>query len=177
MSMDNREVWTAIHGMVFGLIFLFGFTGAIYALHSLRQDWQTQQGLERNARNIKIYLWVLAACVWAAVLTGTYIVYPWYRATPPPGAYDLSVYPRYFLISSAATEGWHEFGMEWKEHVAFLAPIAATVTAYAASYFGPRLARKKLERRAIMIFFIFAFATAAAAGLFGVLITKAAPLR
>ena len=135
------------------------------------------QGLERNARNIKIYLWVLAACVWAAVLTGTYIVYPWYRATPPQGTYDLSAYPRYFLISSAATEGWHEFGMEWKEHVAFLAPITATVTAYAASYFGPQLARYTQERRAIMIFFIFAFATAAAAGLFGALITKAAPVR
>ena len=177
MSMDYREVWAVIHGMIFGLIFLLGFGGAIYALYSLRQDWQTQQGLERNARNIKIYMWILAACVWAAVLTGTYIVYPWYRATPPQGTYDLSAYPRYFLISSAATEGWHEFGMEWKEHVAFLAPIAATVTAYAASYFGPRLARYKQERRAIMIFFIFAFATAAAAGLFGALITKAAPVR
>jgi hypothetical protein len=67
--------------------------------------------------------------------------------------------------------------MEWKEHVAFLAPIAATVTAYAASYFGPRLAWRTQERRAIMIFFIFAFATAAAAGLFGALITKAAPIQ
>ncbi len=177
MSMDSREIWTAIHGTIFGLIFLLGFSGAIYALYSLRQDWQTQEGLERNARNIQIYLWVLAGCVWAAVLTGTYIVYPWYRATPPPGTYDLSAYPRYFLSSSAATEGWHEFGMEWKEHVAFLAPIAATVTAYATSYFGPRLARYPQERRVIMIFFVFAFATAVVAGLFGALIAKAAPVR
>ncbi len=177
MSMDTREVWAAIHGTVFGLVFLLSFSGAIYALHSLQQSWQTQEGLEKNARNIKIFLWVLAGCAWAAVLTGTYIVYPWYRATPPAGAYDLSAYPRYFLISSAATEGWHEFGMEWKEHVAFLSPIAATVAAYAASYFGPRLALRTQERRVIMIFFIFAFATAAAAGLFGVLITKAAPVR
>ena len=177
MSMEYREVWSVIHGSIFGLIFLLGFSGAIYALHNLRHDWQTQQGLERNARNIKIYLWALAVCVWAAVLTGTYIVYPWYRATPPPGAYDLSAYPRYFLVSSAATEGWHEFGMEWKEHVAFLAPIAATVTAYAASYFGPQLARRTWERRAIMLFFIFAFATASVAGLLGALITKVAPVR
>jgi hypothetical protein len=178
MSMGYREVWTVIHGMVFGLIFLLGFGGAFYALHSLQQDTLTQQGLERNARNIKIYLWVLAGCAWAAVLTGTYIIYPWYRATPPQGGtYDLSAYPRYFLLSSAATEGWHEFGMEWKEHVAFLAPIAATVTAYAASYFGPRLAWHKKERRVIMTFFLIAFATAAAAGLFGALITKAAPVR
>jgi hypothetical protein len=177
MSIDTREVWSIIHGTVFGLIFLLGSSGAIYALHSLRQEWQTQQGLDRATRNIQLYLWVLAACVWAAVLTGAYIVYPWYRAAPPPGAYDLSAYPRYFLVSSSATEGWHEFGMEWKEHVAFLAPIAATVTAYAASYLGPRLARDTQVRRAIMIFFVFAFATAAAAGLFGVLITKIAPVR
>jgi hypothetical protein len=175
--MDTREIWAAIHGSIFGLAFLLSFSGAIYALHSLRQEGQTQQGLEKHARNIKIFLWVLAACAWAAVLTGTYIVYPWYRATPPAGAYDLSAYPRYFLISSSATEGWHEFGMEWKEHVAFLAPITATVAAYAASYLGPRLARRTQERRAIMIFFIFAFAAAAAAGIFGMLITKAAPVR
>jgi hypothetical protein len=177
MTLDYRETWSAIHGTVFGLIFLLGSCGAIYALYSLQQDRLSQQGLERNTRIVKIFLWILAACVWAAVLTGTYIVYPWYRATPPAGAYDLSAYPRYFLISSAATEGWHEFGMEWKEHVAFLAPIAATVTAYAASYFGAQLARDAQVRRAIMIFFIFAFATAAAAGVFGALITKVAPLR
>jgi hypothetical protein len=177
MSMDSREAWTLIHGMIFGIIFLLGSSGAMYALHSLRQSPQSQQGLARHARNLKIFLWVLAVCVWAAVLTGTYIVYPWYRATPPPGAYDLSAYPRYFLLSSATTEGWHEFGMEWKEHVAFLAPIAATVCAYAASYFGPRLAQRPQERRAIMVFFIVAFATAAAAGLFGALITRVAPVQ
>jgi hypothetical protein len=177
MSLSYRELWTVIHGMIFGFIFLIGSSGAIYGLYSLRQDWQTQQGLDKNSRNIQIYLWVLAASVWAAVLTGTYIVYPWYRAAPPAGAWDLSPYPRYFLITSAYTEGWHEFGMEWKEHVAFLAPIAATVTAYAASYFGPQLARRTWERRSIMLFFIFSFATAAAAGLLGALINKVAPIR
>src|SRR5512133_3122719 len=177
MSFNYRELWTVIHGMIFGFIFLLGSSGAIYALHSLRQDWQTQEGLDKNARDIQIYLWVLAASVWAAVLPGTYIVYPWYRATPPPGAWDLSPYPRYFLITSAFTEGWHEFGMEWKEHVAFLAPIAATVVAFVASYYGPTLAKKVGERRAVMIFFIFAFVAAAVAGLFGAFITKAAAVR
>ena len=177
MSINYREAWTFIHGIVFGLIFLLGFSGALYALRSLRLNPQNQQRLAKHARNLQIFLWVLAVCVWAAVLTGTYIVYPWYRATPPAGTYDLSAYPRYFLVSSAVTEGWHDFGMEWKEHVAFLAPIAATVTAYAASYFGPRLALRPQERRAILIFFIFAFATAAVAGIFGALVTKAAPVQ
>ncbi len=177
MSLDYREVWTIIHGTVFGVIFLLGSSGAIYALHSLQINWQTEQGLERNARNIQIFLWVLTACVWVAVLTGTYIIYPWYRAVPPAGAYDFSAFPRYFLVSSSVTEGWHDFGMEWKEHVAWLAPIAATVTAYAASYFGPQLGRNTQVRQAIMIFFIFAFATASVAGLFGALIARIAPIQ
>jgi MFS-type transporter involved in bile tolerance (Atg22 family) len=67
--------------------------------------------------------------------------------------------------------------MEWKEHVAFLAPIAATVVAFVVSYYGPTLARKVGERRALMIFFIVSFIAAAAAGLFGAFITKAAPVR
>ena len=48
MSLDYREVWTIIHGTVFGVIFLLGSSGAIYALHSLQINWQTEQGLERE---------------------------------------------------------------------------------------------------------------------------------
>ena len=67
----------------------------------------------------------------------------------------------------------------WKstDHEAsYSSPIAATVVAFVVSYYGPALARKVGERRAVMIFFIFAFLTAAAAGLFGAFITKAAPV-
>ena len=177
MSLDYRELWTVIHGMIFGFIFLLGSSGAIYALHSLRQDWQTQQGLDKNSRNIQIYLWVLAASVWAAVLTGTYIVYPWYRAKPPQGATDLSTFPRSLLLSKPSTAEWHNFGMEWKEHVGWLAPIAATVVAFVVSYYGPVLAKRLGERRAIMVFFVIAFATAAVAGLVGAFLNKVAPVR
>jgi hypothetical protein len=176
MAMDSREIWTVIHGMVFGFIFLLGFSGALYAVYMLKPGWQTTEGITRTVRNIKTYLWALAVSVWAAVITGAYVVYPWYRAAPPAGTTDLSTYPRSLLLANEATAGWHEFGMEWKEHVAFLAPIAATVVAFVVSYYGPALARKVGERRAVMIFFIFAFLTAAVAGLFGAFITKAAPV-
>jgi len=53
-----------------------------------------------------------------------------------------------------STAQWHEFGMEWKEHVAFLPPIAATVVAFVVSYYGAQLAREIGERRAVMIFFV-----------------------
>ncbi len=177
MDMNAREIATVIHGLVFGFIFLLGFSGALYAVYSMKAEWLTAEGLAKTVNIIKIYLWGLALSVWGAVLTGTYIVYPWYRAAPPEGTTDLTAFPRYLLLSNESTAVWHEFGMEWKEHVAFLAPIAATVVAFVVSYYGPLLAKKVAERRAVMLFFIFAFATAAAAGMLGAFITKYAPVR
>lgn len=177
MVMNAREIWTVIHGMVFGFIFLLGFSGALYAVYSMKPEWQTVEGITKTIKNVKVYMWTLAASVWAAVFTGAYIVYPWYRAAVPSGQTDLTHFPKFLLLADPNTANWHNFGMEWKEHVAFLAPIAATVVAFVVSYYGPALAKKVSERRAVMIFFIFAFATAAAAGLFGAFITKVAPVR
>lgn len=177
MEMNGREIWTTIHGMVFGFIFLLGFSGALYAVYAMRPEWLTAEGMKRTVNLTKTFVWGLALSAWGAVITGTYIVYPWYRARPPEGTTDLSTFPRYFLLADESIAGWHEFGMEWKEHVAFLAPIAATVVAFIVSYYGPTLARKVGERRAVMIFFIVSFAAAAAAGMLGAFITKAAPVR
>ena len=33
---------------------------------------------------------VMAVLAWLAVLTGAYIIYPWYRAVPPAGTADLA---------------------------------------------------------------------------------------
>ena len=177
MEMSFRELVTALHGLVFGFTFLLGFSGALYAVYSMKAEWLTAEGIAKTVNNIKIYLWGLAISVWAAVVTGAYVVYPWYRAVPPEGTTDLSTFPKFLLLANESTAQWHELGMEWKEHVAFLAPIAATVVAYVVSYYGPSLANKIGERRAVMIFFIFAFATAAAAGIFGAFITKYAPVK
>ncbi len=177
MELTGREIWTTIHGMVFGFIFLLGFSGALYAVYTMRPEWLTAEGMKRSIHATKVFVWGLAISAWAAVITGTYIVYPWYRAKPPEGTIDLTGFPRYFLLADESIDKWHEFGMEWKEHVAFLAPIAATVVAFVVSYYGPTLAKKVGERRAVMIFFIVSFATAAVAGLLGAFITKAAPVR
>src|SRR5512143_2946887 len=119
----------------------------------------------------------MAIVGWLAVLTGSYIIYPWYRAKPPEGTTDLSTFPRYLLLANPSTAEWHNFGMEWKEHVGWLAPIAATVVAYVVSYYGPVLARRIGERRAVMVFFVVSFLAAATAGLFGAFINKVAPVR
>src|SRR5215207_5536105 len=177
MDMTGREIWTTILAMVFGFIFLLGFSAALYGVYSMRPEWLTAEGMTKTVSMIKLYVWGLALAAWGAVITGTYIVYPWYRARPPEGTTDLTNFPRSFLLADESIAGWHEFGMEWKEHVAFLAPIAATVVAIVVSYYGPTLARKVGERRALMIFFVVSFVAAAVAGLFGAFITKAAPVR
>ena len=176
MELTARELVTVIHGLVFGFIFLLGFSGALYAVYSMKAEWLTTEGLAKTINIIKIYLWGLALSVWGAVFTGAYIVYPWYRVVPPDGTTDLSTFPKFLLLANESTAQWHEFGMEWKEHVAFLAPIAATVVAFVVSYYGPMLAKKVAERRAVMLFFIFAFAAAATAGMLGAFITKYAPV-
>jgi hypothetical protein len=177
MDMNVREIWTVVHGMVFGFIFLLGFSGALYMVYSMKPELLTADGISKTAKAAKVYVWGLALSVWAAVFTGAWVVYPWYRATPPEGTLDLSTFPKFLLIASESTAKWHEFGMEWKEHVAFIAPIAATVVAFVVSYYGPTLAKKVGERRAVMIFFIVAFVATAIAGMFGAFITKAAAVR
>ena len=57
-----------------------------------------------------------------------------------PAFSRLGAYPRALLLSNPHTAGWHDLGMEWKEHVAWLTPIAMTMVAYVFIKYGPRLA-------------------------------------
>jgi heme A synthase len=124
------------------------------------------------------------------VITGTWIVYPWYRealavqgdndyagcagAVLPTGTCS----PRDFLKSNVSgdTELWHNFGMEWKEHIAWISPILATVVAFIVLYYGASLIRNDRLRKTVMVLFVLAFAMAAVAGALGAFITKAEPL-
>ncbi|HEV8282570.1 MAG TPA: hypothetical protein VGQ02_11960, partial [Candidatus Limnocylindrales bacterium] len=88
----------------------------------------------------------------------------------------LKEFPRYWLIAGERTAQWHEFGMEWKEHVAWLAPFLATAVAFTVLYYGVQLVRRGEIRNALIVFFTLAFIAAGIAGLFGAFITKAAPV-
>jgi hypothetical protein len=177
MSITFRESWGVIHGLIFGALFLLAFSGGIYSLYGLRSEWLTPEGLREKVSSLKIWTWAMAIIGWLAVLTGTYVVYPWYRAKPPSGTTDLTGFPRSLILSNPNTAGWHNFGMEWKEHVAWLVPIAATIVAYIVSKYGPSLAKETKIRNAAVWFFVIAFAAAAVAGGLGAFITKAAAVR
>jgi hypothetical protein len=169
MELTDRETWGLLHGMVLGALFLLAFAGGLAELHLLRPTTETPSGLRFSARRIGVGVTSMAVVAWATVITGTWVVYPWYREKIPTS-------PRSLLLADPSTEAWHTFGMEWKEHVAWLSPLLATVVAFIVVYYGPALARNDKLRRTAMTLFILAFAIAAVAGAFGALITKAAPV-
>jgi hypothetical protein len=169
MSFTDREWWTLIHGMGFGIVFLLAFAGGLAGLYSLRPALITPTGVAERMRRLKIGTVVMAAAAWGTVITGTWIVYPWYREDEPDS-------PRSQLLADPDTKDWHEFGMEWKEHVAWLSPILATVVAFIVVYYGTNLIRHDRVRRTAMVLFVLSFLFAGIAGAFGAFITKVAPV-
>jgi hypothetical protein len=113
---------------------------------------------------------------WGSVLIGAYVVYPWYRAVPPQGTFDLSMFPQRLLMSSPTSVGWHSLGMEWKEHVAWFAPISITTVAFVFIKYGRDLGNHRQLRSAVLCFAAASFIAAAVAGFFGAMITKDAPV-
>jgi hypothetical protein len=179
MTLTSREFWTALHGMVLGALFLLAFTGSAVSLWDLRAEWTTPAGRAGGIRMLLIGSWAMAILAWLTVAMGTFVIYPWYRAAPPKGAATsvLAGYPKAVLISKPQTAGWHEFGMEWKEHVGWLAPILATAVAVVATTHRKTLSNEKFIRQAMLVLLSIAFFSAAVAGLFGAFIDKMAPVR
>jgi hypothetical protein len=177
MSLSFRDLWTVIHGMGLGALFLLAFAGGMAGLYSLRPEWVTVQGLQERIRRMIAGTWIMALVSWLTVISGTWLVYIWYRAPAPQGATRdvLTQFPRNFLLSDPSTALWHTFGMEWKEHVAWLAPVAATAVAYVVWRYGDHLAHMPKVRHACMVLFSVAFFAAAVAGIFGAFINKTAP--
>jgi hypothetical protein len=177
MTLTFRELMTEIHGMGFGALFLFAFSGALVVLYRLCTP-EKSSPLSRSEQSwFNAYLIVMAVLAWGAVLSGAYIVYPWYRARPPAGVTDLSDYPQRSLMANPSTAGWHDIGMEWKEHVAWFAPIAMTMVAYVVITYGSQLGKHRQMRNAAFSFCAAALLTAGIAGFFGAMINKHAPVQ
>ncbi|MBA3471052.1 MAG: hypothetical protein H0T53_15565 [Herpetosiphonaceae bacterium] len=176
--MTGREIWTVIHGMGLGAAFLLAFAGGLAGLYSLRPEWVTVTGLRERSRRLVAGTWVMALAAWGTVLTGTWIVYPWYRAKAPAGVTGeaLREFPRNYLLANENLVFWHEFGMEWKEHVAWFSPIMATAVAYVVWRYRDQLPEMPFLRKSLIVVFIVSFATAGIAGALGAFITKAAPI-
>jgi hypothetical protein len=177
MELSFRDLITVLHGMGFGALFMLAFSGAIGVIYATAVGGDHWSPPPRAERLFRFYLISMAAFAWLAVLSGSYLVYPWYRAVPPPGTANLSAYPQRLLLSSPLTAGWHNLGMEWKEHIAWFTPIAMTMVAYVFIKYGPQLARHKQLRNAVLGFTAAAFLATGVAGLFGAFVNKFAPVR
>jgi hypothetical protein len=176
MAITFRDAVTALHGMGLGALLLLLFSGAAFGLYATLvsdRPWTQADG----SRVLPAYLAVMAALAWAAVLAGAYVVYPWYRAHPPAGLTDLTAFPRSLLLSNPATAGWHDIGMEWKEHVAWFAPISLTVAAAIVARYGAGLRTMKPLRDAVIGLVLLAFFSTCVAGFFGAMLNKFAPVR
>jgi hypothetical protein len=170
MEMTTRELITALHGMLFGGFFLMALAAALVLLLERPQPAFSKLPIWQM-----LFLCKLVALGWLAVLSGAYIIYPWYRAVAPAGA-DLAMYPKFLLTAHASTAGWHTFGMEWKEHVAWIAPMAATMVAWVMIRHRAAWNAHREIRTAVLGFAAVAFLTAAIAGGWGAMIDKKAPV-
>ena len=105
----------------------------------------------------------MAIVAWLTVISGTFIIYPWFRAWYP--------------VENVQLNFWHTFGMEWKRHVAWFAPMLATAVAYVVVRYGSALAHEDKIPRALIVLFTIAFGAAGVAAIFGAFLTKVAPIR
>jgi len=177
MEITARALWTLVHGLGFGALYLLACSGALVELYRFTTSSASPESTPGQERFLKVYLLAMVVLAWAAVLTGAYVIYPWYRAAPPPGTTDLSMFPQRLLMSSSRTTDWHSLGMEWKEHVAWFAPISITMVAFVFIRCGRGLKNHPQLRAAVLCFAVASFVAAGIAGFFGAMINKYAPVQ
>ena len=177
MAFSFREFWTAVHGMALGFGFILFFTASLALLLTLSPGFLTPKGVKRNIILLKISGLVIGTLSWLAVFVGTYIalsVVPGGSSVGDHGPGRLPTLPR--LLANAAVSGWHNFGMEWKEHLGWLVPIMATVAVYLIFRNGEKLVKERKIHWTLFVILCLAFVTAGVVGTLGAIITKEAPV-
>jgi hypothetical protein len=175
MEISFRDAVTVLHGMGFGALLLLAFSGAFVGLYSSSVAGHAWN--QRDRKFVSWYLIAMAALAWAAVLAGAYLVYPWYRAIAPVGMKDLGGYPQRLLMADPMMIGWHSLGMEWKEHIAWFAPITLTAVAFIFVKYGAQLANIRGLRDMVLALAAIALLSTAVAAGFGAMLNKYAPVR
>lgn len=176
MEISARAFITLVHGLFMGGLFILATFAIAFELARSAFTTERTNMTSKEVLFERIFLTATVALGWSAVLLGAYVIYPWYRAIAPAGTINLAAYPQRLLMANRATSGWHEFGMEWKEHIAWLAPMAVTAVAYVMAKYRPILKAYRPLHMAILVFALAAFFCASVAGFFGAMIDKFAPV-
>lgn len=175
MLFSDRSLLAMLHGLVLsgGALMLL-----VLALFSLRMI-PGADGTAIADRNASVFAWLTVAgavLLWLAVISGTYIVFPMYRATPPDGVSSLAAYPRALLLSSPDTRWLHGFGMEVKEHMPWIAAMLATAAAFVAARHRATIAGDAALRRMTGSLLMIALVLVSFVAVLGVFVNKVAPL-
>ena len=80
---SERSLWTMLHGVVLGGGALMALAASLFSLRSMRAVAGSSAAADQQARHLAALLVVTAVLLWLALLVGTYITFPPYRATPP----------------------------------------------------------------------------------------------
>src|SRR5262249_8936522 len=100
---DRSRIVDGHPWQVLGALFLLAFAGGLAGLYSLRWELVTPTGLRERLPRLEIGTTVMAVVAWLTVITGTWIVYPWYRAATPTS-------PQSMLLADPARALWQTFG-------------------------------------------------------------------
>jgi hypothetical protein len=175
MLFSDRSILTMLHGLVLSGGALVLLILALFWLRTVGRGDASSRG--ERAGNIFAWLAISAAtALWLSVITGTYLVFPMYRATPPDGVAALTAYPRALLLSSPDTRWLHAFGMEIKEHMPWIAAMLATAAAFAARRHRGTLFADPVLRLITGSLLAIAIVLVAFTALLGVFVNKVAPL-
>src|SRR5688500_5710551 len=98
MDLTARECWLLLHLGV-SVVYLHAFSTGLA---------EVRLGVQRN--RLLAGTAIMALVAWLTVISGTWFVYPWYRAEPPSESAQLQDYPQYYLEEHHNLAYWHEFG-------------------------------------------------------------------
>lgn len=175
MLFSDRSILTMLHGLVLSGGALVLLVLALFSLRSIGP----RDAIGDNDRNARTFVWVTigaATVLWLSVISGTYIVFPMYRAPAPEGVAALTHYPRALLMSNPDTRWLHAFGMEIKEHVPWIAAMLATAAAFTAGRHRAKLFADPSLRRLTGFVLAVALVLVSVTALLGVFVNKVAPL-
>jgi hypothetical protein len=175
MLFSDRSLWTMVHGLVFSGGAMAALVVALYSLRAMALP----PGSAVPARQADHLAWSAglgAALLWFAVLGGTYVVFPMYRATPPEGIASLAEYPRALLMASEDTRWLHAFGMEIKEHLPWIAAMLGTAAAFVTWRHRTTLLADASLRTITATLLAISLAFVSVVALLGVFVNKVAPL-
>lgn len=164
--LTTRQLWLGVH-LGLGILFVHAFAGGAATLVQPRPT-RTRQWI----RNLSTAALALAA--WLTDITGTWVLRPWFRATPPPGE-DHHAYPLAYLLSRPELVIWQRLGMEWKIHVGWLAPFLATAVAVVVIRHPQLVLRDPTVRKVVNAMFFLSLGAAMIAAGIGAMVNNVAP--